>query len=132
MVPKQIAGVCRVGVLLFEKDASSVISLVEKGPNFAPGQLVRHVRYGYRAVVVAIDPYCRAGEAWYQSNQTQPTRNQPWYHLLVHRTDTTTYAAQHNLTPDPDNDPIEHPLLEMFFDRFSDGSYERNKRAWVL
>lgn len=109
-----------------------MIRLVENNPMFVPGQLVEHQRYGYRAVVVAVDPYCKAGEAWYRSNQTQPTRNQPWYHLLVHETETTTYAAQGNLAPDPCEEPIEHPLVGMFFDAFSDGWYERNDRPWVM
>jgi len=109
-----------------------MISLVENGPKFAPGQLVRHVRYGYRAVVVAVDPYCHADEAWYQSNQTQPQRDQLWYHLLVHDTDATTYAAQGNLVLETCDDPIVHPLLVMFFDGFSNGHYERNDRAWGM
>ncbi len=109
-----------------------MISLVDQGPNFVPGQLVQHVRYGYRAVVVAVDPYCRADEGWYQSNQTQPKRNQPWYHLLVHDTDATTYSAQSSLAPDPYDDPIAHPLLAMFFGDFTAGCYERNDRTWGM
>lgn len=109
-----------------------MIRSVESDPDFVPGQLVQHKRYGYRAVVVAVDPYCRAGDTWYQSNQTQPTRNQPWYHLLVHDSKTTTYAAQGNLMADPLETPIVHPLLEMFFGDFDDGGYERNKRPWAM
>lgn len=109
-----------------------MIRSVESDPDFVPGQLVQHKRYGYRAVVVAVDPYCRAGDTWYQSNQTQPTRNQPWYHLLVHDSETTTYAAQGNLMADPLEEPIVHPLLEMFFGDFDDGGYERNERPWAM
>ncbi len=52
--------------------------------SFQPGDLVHHKRYGYRGVVVAVDPNCRADDAWYQANQTQPDRDQPWYHVFVH------------------------------------------------
>ncbi len=109
-----------------------MIRLVENDPHFVPGELVQHKRYGYRAVVVAVDPYCRAGEVWYQSNQTQPSRNQPWYYLLVHDSETTTYAAQGNLESDMLEEPIVHPLLEMFFGDFDDGRYERNERPWAM
>ena len=68
-----------------------------KPPKFAPGDLVRHVRYHYRAVVVAHDPRCMAGEAWYQSNQTQPEKDQPWYHVLVHGSESITYPAESSL-----------------------------------
>ena len=101
-------------------------------PQFAPGQVVRHQRYGYRGVVVALDDRCRADEAWYQSNQTQPTRRQAWYHLLVHETEHSTYAAEENLAA---LDPVEevwHPWLPLFFEGFSKGRYVRNDEPWPV
>lgn len=100
-------------------------------PRFAPGQLVRHKHYGYRGVVVAADPCCRADDEWYHGNQTQPDRNQPWYHVLVHQSATTTYPAQENLEPDPTGEPVEHPLLDHFFSDFRDGRYIRNDQPWT-
>ena len=100
-------------------------------PRFKPGQLVRHKRYGYRGVVVDFDPSCQADKQWYQSNQTQPERNQPWYHVLVHNSDQITYPAQSSLIKDTSSQPIEHPLLSYFFSEFMlDGKYLRNDRAW--
>ncbi len=93
------------------------------GPRFEPGQLVRHKRYGYRGVVVGADPCCRADDEWYYSNQTQPDRDQPWYHVLVDGSATTSYPAQENLEPDPTGEPIDHPLLDHFFTGFRDGRY---------
>jgi len=101
-----------------------------KGPKFRPGQLVRHKRYGYRGVVVAFDLECEAEEGWYQSNQTQPGRDQPWYHVLVHGSDQTTYPAQENLEEDRGRQPVSHPLLSYFFTEFVDGRYIRNSRPW--
>ena len=95
-----------------------------------PGQLVRHCRYQYRAVVVDYDQSCQADQSWYQSTQTQPSRDQPWYHLLVHDSDRCTYAAQENLEPDDSVEPIEHPLLTEFFTGFIDGEYQRNDEPW--
>lgn len=105
----------------------------ESSPDgFPPGQLVKHRRYGYRGVVVACDASCQADEAWYQRNQTQPDRNQPWYHVLVDGSSATTYAAGENLLPDDLGLPIRHPLLDHFFSKFEAGRYVRNEREWPV
>jgi len=107
-----------------------MIAIAEKPAKFQPGQLIRHRRYHYRGVVVQFDTYCRADERWYQSNQTQPDRNQPWYHVLVDGSDVTTYAAQTSLEADHSAAPIEHPLRDYFFSAFEDGRYIRNDHPW--
>ena len=99
-------------------------------PTFERGQLVRHRRYGYRGVVVDFDLECLADEHWYQSNQTQPDRSRPWYHVLVHDTESTTYAGQENLQEDMSGRPVEHPLIAHFFSGFVDGRHIRNDRSW--
>ncbi len=105
-------------------------NVVETESRFSPGQIVRHRRYGYRGVIVAVDATCQADEDWYQSNQTQPERNQPWYHVLVDGTNQTTYPAQTSLEADPAPEPITHPYLEMFFSDFLGDRYQRNDRPW--
>ena len=101
-------------------------------PKYHRGQIVRHKRYGYRGVIVDFDLKCRADEQWYQSNQTQPDRGQPWYHVLVHGTDGMTYAAQDNLQEDMSGRPVEHPLIAQFFSSFVDGRHIRNDQPWPL
>ena len=103
---------------------------VERQPLFAPGQLVQHVRYGYRGVVVDFDMTCQADEMWYYRNQTQPGRNQPWYHVLVDGSMTTTYAAQTSLRRDASGKQIVHPWVSLYFSAFEQGGYVRNARPW--
>ena len=100
-------------------------------PRYRVGQRVRHRRYGYRGVIVELDLSCQADEAWYQNNRTQPDRDQPWYHVLVHGGAHATYAAESSLEPDPGEEVVRHPLLERFFERFENGAYIRNKEPWV-
>ena len=69
-------------------------------PKYEPGEVIEHKRYGYRGVIVEFDSTCQAPDDWYQSNQTQPDRNQPWYHVLVDGNHKVTYVAQSNLTYD--------------------------------
>ncbi len=108
---------------------------VEREPLFAPGQLVRHLRYGYRGVVADFDMTCMAEETWYYANQTRPPRNQPWYHVLVDGSPTTTYAAQTSLEADDSGEPVEHPWIGTLFTSFADGRYERSDvrlRGWEI
>jgi len=98
---------------------------------FEPGQLIQHKRYGYRGVVVDYDLNCRADDTWYQGNRTQPARDQPWYHVLVHGTDYSTYTAESNLKPDQLSKKVYHPLIPVYFDQFENGSYVRNTRPWL-
>ncbi len=108
---------------------------VDQNPLFAPGTLVRHRHYAYRGVVVDFDMTCMAEETWYYRNQSQPPRNQPWYHVLVHGSPATTYAAQTSLEADDGEQPVEHPLLSTFFTEFAGGRYERSEvriRGWEV
>lgn len=99
-------------------------------PNYQPGDLIRHVRYGYRGVVVEVHDQCRASEDWYRSSVVRPSRKQPWYHILVDCSDTTTYAAQSSLTLDDMGSAIQHPLINHYFDAFKQGRYQRNATPW--
>ena len=100
-------------------------------PKYERGQIIQHARYGYRGVVVDWDLVCLADDRWYGANKTQPARAQPWYHVLVHDTDGTTYAAQDSLRGDRNGgQPVTHPLIDKFFSEFVDGRYIRNDRRW--
>ena len=99
-------------------------------PDFAPGQLVQHRSYGYRGVVVEVDQRCLAEDSWYQSNKTQPARDQPWYHVLVHSSLSVTYAAETSLAHDPSGEEVVHPYVPYFFSSFESGIYLRNDRPW--
>lgn len=103
---------------------------MEREPRFDVGQLVRHKRYKYRGVVVAVDAQCRAGDDWYYANQTQPERDQPWYHVLVDCSGTVTYPAESSLQEDSSKKPIDHPLIDVYFEGFDGWGYIRNDAPW--
>ena len=105
-------------------------AMPDRLPRFAPGQPVRHRRYEYRGLVVDFDLRCRADENWYQSNRTQPDRNQPWYHVLVDGSTAVTYAAETSLEADQTGQPVHHPLVPQLFEAFHHGQYERNEVPW--
>jgi heat shock protein HspQ len=99
-------------------------------PKFAPGQIVIHKRYGYRGVIVAVDGFCQAPPKWYHANQTQPNREQPWYHVLVDGSASATYPAEENLSLELEPEPVQHPLLAAFFEGFTNGRHLRNSQPW--
>ncbi len=90
---------------------------------FQVGQVVHHKRYNYRGVIYERDLVCMAGDDWYHGNQSQPPREQPWYHVLVHGATHSTYVAQSNLVPDTTGDPVIHPLVQKIFQTFFRGRY---------
>jgi heat shock protein HspQ len=82
--------------------------MAEESAAFAVGQIVRHLRFGYRGVVVDVDPVFSLSDAWYEEvARSRPPKDRPWYHVLV------------------DETPIRHPLLARYFDDFRDGRYRR-------
>ena len=101
-------------------------------PEFVPGEIVEHVRYGYRGVVVDYNATCQAPEDWYQSNQTQPEREQPWYHVLVDGNQQVTYVAQSNLQADQSKQQVVHGMINLFFSGYDkeNHKYIRNNVPW--
>ncbi len=97
---------------------------------FVPGQVIRHKHYGYRGVIVEATACFAGDEEWYQRNQTQPDKNQPWYHVLVHNAGQVTYAAQTSLEADDSEEQVAHPYVPFFFSEFKDGRYVRNDQPW--
>ena len=91
---------------------------------FQVGQVVLHRRYDYRGVIAQADTRCDAPDEWYLRNQTQPQRDQPWYHVLVHG-GSVTYVAEENLELDPSGDTVTHPYVRRMFSVFLEGRYHR-------
>ncbi len=84
---------------------------------FRVGERVSHRKFGYRGVIVDVDPTFDGTEEWYEKvARSRPPRDRPWYHILVHDAEHMTYVAERHLEPDESIDPIRHPLLEEFLE----------------
>ncbi len=91
---------------------------------FFIGQPVHHRRFDYRGVIVDVDPVFQGTDEWYeQMALSRPPRNAPWYHVLVHGSDSRTYVAEGNLEADESGEPVVHPLLGAYFSRRDNGIY---------
>ena len=89
---------------------------------FEVGQIVHHLKFGYRGVVFDVDPYFQGTDEWYeQVARSRPPKDRPWYHVLVHDAAHTTYVAERHLEPDPEgwphSPPAAGPPLRRFRER---------------
>ena len=91
---------------------------------FSLGQLVRHKLFEYRGVVADVDPEFQGTEEWYEEvARSRPPKDAPWYHVLPHGAEHTTYVAEQNLQIEDDPVPIDHPLVSVAFEEYRDGRY---------
>ena len=99
-----------------------------KQAKFSIGQCVSHKFFAYRGVIVDADPEFLGTDEWYEAvAQSRPPRDEPWYRVLVHDALNETYVAERNLTGDASNEPVEHPLVDEFFDVFDQGVYHSDR-----
>ena len=97
---------------------------------FRVGQLVHHRLFGYRGVVVDVDPDFQGSDTWYESMAiSRPPKGSPWYYVLVHDADYNTYVAERNLEEDWSDEEINHPLVADIFVKKQNGTYIMRRHA---
>ena len=95
---------------------------------FQSGQVILHTKFGYRGVIVSVDDKFQGTEEWYQeAAHSRPSKNKPWYHVLVDGSTHEAYVAERHLAHDTSQEPIRHPLVDVFWDELEDGCYLRNR-----
>ena len=101
-------------------------------PKLTTGDIITHKRYGYRGVIVHADSSFQGDENWYLSNQAQPSKEQPWYFVLVAGNQQVTYVAKENLNHDLSGNTIVHPMINLFFSGYDAKlqRYIRNDVPW--
>ena len=88
------------------------------------GDTIKHRKYGYRGVIVHQDLTFKGEDEWYLSNQSQPSKHQPWYFVLVNEIQQVTYVAASNLILDQYVKKVDHTMINLFFSGYD---YELNK-----
>ena len=91
---------------------------------FSIGQIIHHLKFNYRGVIIDVDASFESSEEWYEMMaKSNPPKDKPWYHVLVNKSRTTTYVAEQNLEEDSSKQSILHPLVDVYFSRFEEGRY---------
>ncbi len=94
------------------------------------GQLVQDPQFHYRGVIIDVDYHYSGTDKWYEKNAPhRPSKNQPWYHILVHNSEHRLYAAESNLEEDKAGDAVHHPEVDYFFSEFKNGFYIMRRRG---
>lgn len=95
---------------------------------FGVGEKVHHIKYDYRGVILDVDPQYQNSDEWYEKvAKSRPSKEQPWYMVLVHGTEQMTYVAEQHLELDLSDEEIEHPVVPLCFDRDEQGHYLRRQ-----
>lgn len=93
---------------------------------FSPGQLIIVKKYGYRGVIIEMDDGFQGPEEHYEEfAEDNPSRDEPWYHILVDGADYVTYVPESVLQADSSMEPISHPRVADIFHDFQNGKYLR-------
>ena len=91
---------------------------------FQLGQTVHHRLFNYTGVIFDIDPFFQGSDEWYeQVAQSNTPKNKPWYHVLVHAAEHSTYVAEQNLDLEEHPVSIQHPLIDALFTKFDGFQY---------
>ena len=107
--------------------------MTEHKTKFIVGQIVHHKLFDYTGVVFNIDPFFQSSDEWYHYvAQSRPPKNKPWYHVLVHTSDHTTYVAEQNLELEKYPKAIQHPQINLLFTKFDGSQYQRNFQLLFL
>ena len=103
--------------------------MVTVSAKFSVGQLVQHTLFNYRGAVIDVDPVFENDDDWYeQVALSRPPKDKPWYRVLVHNTVHETYVAERNLQADNSTEAINHPMVNSYFDEFSEGRYSMQRQ----
>ena len=103
--------------------------MVPVSAKFSVGQLVQHTLFNYRGAVIDVDPVFENDDDWYeQVALSRPPKDKPWYRVLVHNTVHETYVAERNLQTDNSTEAINHPMVNSYFDEFSEGRYSMQRQ----
>ncbi len=93
-------------------------------PKFFIGQIIDHLKVGYRGVIFGVDAEFSLSEEWYeQVARSRPPKDKPWYHVMVDGAIHTTYVAERHLAPSENLSQIDHPNLGEVFGRFDGSRY---------
>ena len=92
---------------------------------YTVGQIVHHLKVGYRGVVFGVDAEFSLSEEWYENVAlSRPPKDRPWYHVLVDGATHTTYVAERHLESSRELSQIDHPLLGQFFESYDGRGYQ--------
>lgn len=97
---------------------------MNKIAKFNIGDLVKHKRIRYRAIIIDIDPLFQPSGVYNpQADKHEFATRNPWYRLLVDDSSQMTYVEENLLIPDSNQDDINNPHLHQYLTEEEGGYY---------
>lgn len=104
--------------------------MLPKVARFSIGHVIRHTLFDYRGVIVDVDPVFRGSDDWYDTMApSRPPKDEPWYTVLVHGTETSAYVAEGDMILDTSGESVRHSDLDLHFTSFHSGVYWTRRRG---
>jgi ApaG protein len=101
---------------------------------YRKSSIVRHKENDSQGIVMDYDMYFLNDEQLYMSDPSKPRKDQPWYYILIDKTNALSYTPESSLELALDQKAeITHPLIGFFFDPAGtqdNSSYKRNNKTW--
>ena len=91
---------------------------------FNIGQVIYHRHYNFRGVIVDVDPEFDGDDEWYEQHaKNEPSKDQPWYHVLVDDDSVMAYVSQQNICSDQSDMEVNNPMIADMLTTTGNGQY---------
>ncbi len=91
---------------------------------FNIGDVIVHRDQNFRGVIVDVDADFQGSDDWYDQYTTnEPSKDSPWYHVLVDEEGSMAYVSEQNIYEDSSDMEVEHPMVDDIFTDFKAGHY---------
>lgn len=92
--------------------------------HFYIGQIIQHKLFDYRGIIFDVDFRYSGTEEWYDDvAHSRPSKDQPWYKVLVDNATHQTYVAEQNLNSSSVKNTINNPFIGLYFYKSSSNIY---------
>lgn len=91
---------------------------------FNIGDVIVHRDQNFRGVIVDVDADFQGSDDWYDQYTTnEPSKDSPWYHVLVDEEGSMAYVSEQNIYEDSSDMEVDHPMVDDIFADFKAGHY---------
>lgn len=91
---------------------------------FFIGQIIQHKLFNYKGIIFDVDFQYSGTDAWYNNiAHSHPSKDQPWYRVLVDNATHQTYVAEQNLSSSAIQKAINNPLVDQYFTKTDENTY---------
>ncbi|PWQ94781.1 heat shock protein HspQ [Leucothrix arctica] len=88
------------------------------------GQVIYHKHYNFRGIIVDVDAEFSGDDEWYEEHaKNKPSKDQPWYHVLVDDDSVMAYVSEQNICSDVSDLNVENPLILDMLSSDENGQY---------